>query len=180
MPETETESAEAVIETSEPATTILVFKVRPSRLALTYRDKIEKALALYAGELDATEGDDIVIYFDKSDQLFQAICSGLLVLEIFNQANSPITIKAGMHQVSDSQVATDFETAKKHATYLASITEKQLLTSRHVREIISLSDQYEIQPFHSSMTPDGEVFCIDALLDQDLIDEQVNYLAKQD
>jgi len=156
-----------VIETS--STTILVVKVRPTRLLAAHYDRIEQALALYGGDIEFI-GDDIVVCFDSSDQLFKAACSGLLILAIFRQSETPITIKAGMHQVIDRDVATDFEQARKHASYLASISENQLIASRPVQEIMSASDQYKLQPFHSSMAPDGEVFFIESLSNQTLID----------
>ncbi|HIG41306.1 MAG: hypothetical protein ABGY96_14565 [bacterium] len=157
------------------STTILVLKIRPVRLLPEHQHQIDQALTLYAGEPQATGSDDIEIHFNHADQLFQATCSGLLILALFHQLETPIVIKAGMHQI-DRGNTSDFEKGRKHASYLASISENQLLTSRIIREAIASSDQYDLKPFHSSMTPDGEVYCIDGLTNQALIEGQARQL----
>ena len=156
-------------------TTVLVLKIRPERLRSTHAERIHSALALHAGEICSAQGDDIVVCYDNPDQLFQAICSGLLVLAMFRETTG-ITIKAGMHQVQDQSDKNDFEKVKKHASYLASISENQLLASRVVFAKIADSDHYECQPFHSSMTPDGAVFSVDALSNQALLENQARQL----
>jgi hypothetical protein len=95
-----------------------------------------------------------------------------LILEMFKHTDSPLSIKVGMHQVLDRENKTQFEQAKKHASYLASISEHQLLTSRLIQDHNKQQDLYKSQTFHSSMTPDGEVYCIDALTSQSLIESQ--------
>ena len=159
-------------ETTSPHFTILVIKVRPTRLLPGLLPRLNQALALYAGSLEDTDGDDILVLFKQEEQLVQAACSGLLILEMFKQKESGVTIKVGMHQVSDSTDVASFEQAKKHASYLASISENQMLTSRLIQEIIAPLDQFESHSFHSSMTPDGEVYYISALSNQSLIESQ--------
>jgi hypothetical protein len=155
---------------------ILVIKVRPVRLLAMHRHRIEQALALYTGELLSTQSNDIEISFHKSDQLFQATCTGLLTLALFRQIETPITIKIGMHMVNDRSNAPDFQQAGKHASYLASISENEFLTSRIVGETMAKTNQYVLQPFHSSMTPDGEVYRIAGLVNQNLIEGQAKQL----
>ena len=176
----EPETLEPIIE-PEPALDIsevsmLALKIRPSRLLPRYNERIKATLALYNGQLEHYENGDILVYFNKSDQLFQAICAGLLILAIFRRVDAPITIKAGLHQVKDRNITGDFDKARKHTSYLASISDNQLLVSRSTHELIQASPQYNCQAFHGSMAPDGEVFCIDGLTNQALIESQAKQI----
>ncbi|MFT7684707.1 MAG: putative membrane protein affecting hemolysin expression [Candidatus Azotimanducaceae bacterium] len=152
--------------------TFLALKLRPSRLLDRYIDKIKAAHALYGGEFELTDSGDVMICFRGPDQLSQAIYTGLLVLALFERIDAPITLKAGLHYVDDQTAHGEFEKARKHTSYLASISENQLLTSRLVNRLTQDLDQFDQQAFHSSMAPDGEVFSIASSSCKDLIESQ--------
>ena len=115
-----------------------------------------------------------MLTFDKANQIFQATCSGLLLLEM--NLETPINIKIGMHQTSNGDDISEIEQTKKHASYLASLSESELLTSRQVHELVKAEETYNIEPYHSSMAPDGEVYCIKALSNHSLIESQAKQL----
>ena len=162
-----------------PGLTFLVIKLRPARLVPVYQDTIEQALALYSGELLSNEGDSFLIQFERGDQIFQAACSALLLLELMPQLGQNLQLKAGLHSVIDGSVEADVAKAKKHASYLASISDRQLLTSRHLIESITDRTLFETEAFHSALTPDGEVFRINKIQNYGLIQSQALQLVTQ-
>lgn len=149
---------------------VLVVRIRPARLLDTWRAKIGRALSLYGGVLTESEGDDISAVFSTHDQVFQAICGGLLLKSMAKRIGPPIKFNGAIHNAP----ANDSSVARKHASYLASITEDMLLTSHRVYSEISSSDKVVLQEFHSSLTPDGEVYSVTSLSEsnQKLIDRQ--------
>ena len=151
--------------------TILVIKVRPARQLEANIDRITRALSLYRGEVEITDGDDFVITFTTSDQVFQAICCGLLIQAIMRQTRGSIHVKLGLHVAALTRGEDTFK-ATKHATYLASISDDKLLVSRQARNKMGNSDRVALEPFHSSLTPDGEVYCMKSLTNTELIERQ--------
>jgi len=167
---------DVVKPTPLPEATLLAVKLRPTRLLEQYKYKFRSAHALYGGEFEETENGDIVICFRDSEQLSHAMYSGLLILSLFKRVDAPITLKLGIHTVKDQSKAGELEKARKHTSYLASISENQLLTSRLVHNSCVDSDQFDQQAFHGSMAPDGEVFSIFAKDCKDLIESQADQI----
>jgi uncharacterized membrane protein affecting hemolysin expression len=155
-----------------PDAIILVIKLRPARLLPQHLQRIRKALSLYGGEMAPLDGDNVVVTFSQRDPFFQAICAGLLVLEIFRLIGAPIIVKLGM-QVAARTAPDSGQTAapnsvalanaRKHASYLASIADSRLLTSQQFYAQVSDPGRFIISPYHSSLTPDGLVFQVEAL-----------------
>lgn len=165
--------------TSLPEATLLAVKLRPTRLLEQYKYKIKSAHALYGGEFEETENGDISICFRGEEQLSHAMYTGLLILSLFKRVDAPITLKLGIHTVKDQSISGELEKAKKHTSYLASISENQLLTSRLVHNSCMDTDQFNQQAFHGSMAPDGEVFSITAQDCKDLIASQADQILNQ-
>lgn len=176
LPKVERKDNSAIMTTSCEVT-FLALKLRPSRLLNRYVDKIRAAHALYGGEFELSDNGDIMIFFRGVDQLSQASYTGLLVLALFERVDAPVTIKAGLHCVGDQTITGEFEKARKHTSYLASISENQLLTSRLVNQRTLNLNHLEQHAFHSSMAPDGEVFSISASNCKDLIENQANQIS---
>ena len=155
--------------------TFLVLKLRPARLLTQNLPKIHQALSLYGGRVEQV-GDDLLVTFDQANQLFQAVCSGLLTIELFSHTN--IHIKAALHQARDANDDVAVEKARKHTSYLASMAEESFLTSKQVATLLQMTDSesnaenYQLTNFHSTMTPDGEVYIITGLENQALIEAQ--------
>lgn len=173
--DTATEDTEINTEVTEIKTVcVLVLRIRPRRLTGDYRDRIARALSLYGGVITNPEGDDISAIFSARDQVFQAICGGLLVKSMIDRIGPPLTFNAGIH----SAPANDFTMAQKHASYLASIAEDWLLTSQRIHDEVSENNTVLMQEFHSSLTPDGEVYSVVSLTapNQSLIDRQADRL----
>lgn len=174
-----TKTPKTVAPIQLPEATLLAVKLRPSRLLEQYKYRIKSAHALYGGELKETENGDIIICFRDSEQLSQAMYTGLLILALFERTDAPITLKLGIHTVKDQSIFGELEKARKHTSYLASISENQLLTSRLVHNSCPDSDQFDQQAFHGSMAPDGEVFSITANNCKDLIENQADQILNQ-
>jgi hypothetical protein len=179
-----TPSSTAEIVFDEPAMerTFLVLKLRPARLLAKNLPKIRQAISLYGGRVEQV-GDDLLVTFDQANQLFQAVCSGLLTIELFS--NSNIQIKAALHQARDVKDNEAVEKARKHTSYLASMAEHSFLTSKQVATLLQTADKksdaekYQLTNFHSTMTPDGEVYMITGLENQALIKAQALTLNDQ-
>jgi len=179
-----------VVEARTPDTIVMVVKLRPARLLPDYLPRMQRALALYCGNMAPPDGDTMLVYFTRDEPIFRAICSGLLLLEIFRLTDSPISIKLGLHVAKGTAInprsgaAIDpqiLANARKHASYLASNAENCLLTSQQVIEQATDSARFVITPFHSSLTPDGLVFKVEALAPahQTLIQRQARQLLDQ-
>jgi hypothetical protein len=158
--------------------TILVIKVRPLRQLEAYRGKILLALQLYRGRVEESAGDDFVVTFATGDQLFQAVCCGMLVGTIMKQARGKVAVKCGIHSTVAETGSPEHEKTRKHATYLASISEDRMLMSRVVYGNAVGNDQLTVQAYHSSLTPDGEVYYVEraSQLTEELIERQAKQL----
>ena len=167
-------------------TVVMVFKLRPARLLPDYLTGIQRALLLYHGEMTRPDGETILVYFTGGDPIFRAICSGLLLLEIFHLSDTPISIKLGLQVATgaSSGVSSDpqaLANARKHASYLAANADNCLLTSQQMLELMIDPGRFVISPFHSSLTPAGLVFKVEALAlpHQSLIQNQAKQLLEQ-
>lgn len=161
-------------------TTILVIKIRPLRLLENTESRLMRAFSLYGGDVEVTEGSDLVVTFKSQGQLLDAICCGLLVNKLVHMERATATAKLGVHTLPSAQGPIALSRARKQATYIASISENKLLTSREVHEALGQSNQVTLQAFHSSLAPDGEVYFIDNLAgtSEELIQRQANQLRK--
>jgi len=162
---------------------VMVAKIRPARLLPDHIRHIRKALSLYGGDLAPLEGDNMMINFNREDAIFQAICSGLLLLEMFRVIGAPISLKVGLDAASlpADNALTALGNARKHASYLASMADNKLLISIQAFRQISAPERYVITPYHSALSPDGQVFSVDGL-DADhqrLIHSQARQLLQQ-
>lgn len=160
--DTDPDPAPPEIEDITGDVTVLVIKVRPTRQLGANREKIGRALSLYRGEVEPTEGDDIVVKFSTHDQVLQAVLCSKLVARILSLARGSKQVKLGMHVASLTE-GDEVKKAIKHAKYLASISENKLLSSRKVFAKLGQSDRVSLQEYHSSLTPDGEVYFLESL-----------------
>lgn len=159
----------------EDRVTLLVIKLRPTRLVETYEPIVLRALALHRGSPKLTPGKDFVVAFHTHAQVVDAIRAALLVKSLLQLSKDHLTVKLGLHTTMN---ADEFDKATKHATYLASISDNLLLASKAVFEVLGESEQVTLQAFHSSLTPDGEVYFVDSLngQNQELIQRQAKQL----
>lgn len=159
-------------------TTILVIKIRPVRLLDTAEPRLMRAFSLYSGEIEVTEGSDLVLTFRSPGQILEAIRCGLLINKLMHMERASATVKLGVHTLSATQGPIALAKARKQATYISSISENKLLASREVFEVLGPSEQVKLQAFHSSLAPDGEVYFIDTLAgaNEELIQRQARQL----
>jgi len=159
-------------EVMEPVTSnrsTLAVKIKPARLVPVAG--IDKACSLYGGYLETLSDEEWLLTFDKNDQLFRSIRCGLLIRELVRLQTGNLYFKGGI----DSATIDDLPMLRKQASYLASISDENLLVSQRVNTQIReeyLSTNIQSQQFHSSLTADGEVYyveCTDSLLEQQAI-----------
>ncbi|MFT7246641.1 MAG: putative membrane protein affecting hemolysin expression [Candidatus Azotimanducaceae bacterium] len=179
--EIEQEQAE-VLETQDPSTAILVLKLRPARLIEKHRTNLNRGIGLYGGQIMDHDGDDLLILFTRSNAIFNSACAALLLLSLVELLGPPLKLKVGMHWLSDTSDDVVLEKATKHASYLASIGEQAVLVSRAyvqsigAQAITNEHSEIEYDAFHSSLTPDGEVFQVKSVKNQELINRQALHL----
>jgi hypothetical protein len=161
-----------VAEYPHTTQTLLILKVRPLRRLEANRPKLVAAMGLYRGEVDLSDGEDIIVIYRSSDQLLQAMLSACLVQSIMEPLRG--TVRCGVHIVPADATPDQVERGRKHATHLASISEEKILMSRQVYEQARSLSQVTIDEYHSSLTPDGEVYFLSSLSDtnRNLIDSQ--------
>ena len=169
--ETNGEESEVPAAT-EPVTSnrsALVVKIKPARLVPVAG--IGKACSLYGGYLETVSDEEWLLTFDKKDQLFRSIRCGLLIRELVRLQTGNLYFKGGI----DSATIDDLPMLRKQASYLASVSDENLLVSQEVNKQIReehLSTNIQSQEFHSSSTADGEVYYVestDSLLEQQAI-----------
>jgi hypothetical protein len=160
--------------------TILVIKIKPVRQLHAHERTIMKALALYHGSLEATEGDDLVITFTGDNQVSRAIRCGLLVNSIMHSMHANVTVKLGLHATTAAGGSTVIAGAKKQASYIASISDNKLLASRQAYRLGGDYEQAIMHAFHSSLAPDGDLYCVGSVepADQELIERQARQLMR--
>lgn len=154
------------------AAVILVLKIRPARLMDRHREQLKHGITLYGGKPMEHEGDDFLGCFFGENACFQSICTALLMLKVIQQIGPPLKLKVGMHWIAESNDKLAMDKATKHASYLASIDEQTALVSRTFEQEIATHADIEYESFHSSLTPDGEVFQILRVKNQGLIESQ--------
>ena len=159
---------------------IMVMKIRPQRWLATHEDKISRALSLYRCKVEVSEGQDIIAIFTDKDSrecLYDAICAGLLLIQVFERLNTTINIKIGINIIANEELA---DTLRKQTVYLASIAEHQLLVSSDAYEICGEDTRIVITEYHNSLTPTSSVFLVESLQPayQKLIELQADKLSK--
>ncbi|MCB1692119.1 MAG: hypothetical protein KDI19_05095 [Pseudomonadales bacterium] len=155
------ESAEPEQAPSPDRTTMLIAKIRPVRQLEANLSRIYSALRLYRCETEVTDGDDLVLTFEGTNQTFDAVCCALLLKSLMALRHPSITVRLGMNTVRVSGGDSALEKSRKHATYLASIAERGLLASRQVAELAAGNPRLTFREFKSSLAPDGEVYYLD-------------------
>jgi hypothetical protein len=178
---TKTEEEESEVPAITEAVTryrsTLVVKIKPARLAPV--EGINKACALYGGHLEALSDEEWLLTFDRGDQLFRSLRCGLLIRELVRLQPGNLYFKGGI----DSAMIDDLPMLRKQASYLASVSDENLLVSQRVNKQIqdeylstntstNTSTNIQSQQFHSSLTADGEVYYVestDSLLEQQAI-----------
>lgn len=167
-----------VAEPVDPGAAILVIKLRPVRLLNKYKSRLEQAVALYGGKL-SDHGDDLTAQFHGSGGVVQVSRAALLLLTLIHHLGPPLKLKLGIHWLPDAFDDLELEKATKHTSYLASIGEQVALVSRALEEQLVQEPEITCDPFHSSLTPDGEVFQITRVKNQSLIDSQALQLINE-
>lgn len=131
----------------------LVIKIKPGRLIDAHREKLSEAFRLYNGE-QQSRSDDIIVTFLTGEHIQNSICCALLIKAITDLLPGNINFKAGL------DIGEDEKVARKHAAYLAGISDQQVLVSMRV-----FMQQHERQgqnvllsELHHSLVGDGEVY----------------------
>ncbi len=148
-------------EVSTDFCSLLSVKIKPARLVPL--ENIKMACELYGGHLEAASSEEWMITFTSESQLFQSICCGLLIQEILPQHAGKILFKAGI----DSGPIEDLSMLRKQASYLASVSDQNLLISERVNEkvyetsIDSIPISIESRQYHSALVTGGEVYVVE-------------------
>ena len=130
----------------------LIIKIKPDRLIEAHRDRLANACLLYSGRQE-THGDDIMITFSSGQHIQNSICCALLIKHIAKLIPGKLSFKAGL------DIGENEEAIRKHAAYLAGISEQQLLVSRRIyQHQDGFSENIQLVQAHHPLVGDGEVF----------------------
>ena len=152
-PEKSTVNEQVVPEIQHDDVCCLIVKVKPNRLIDAHRDKLARACALYSGNQE-THGDDVMVTFRSGQHIQNSVCCALLIKAITELLPGKLSFNAGL------DVGDDEEAVRKHAAYLAGISEQQLLVSRriyHHQEGLS-GQNVKLKETQHPLASDGEVF----------------------
>ncbi|MDG2071317.1 MAG: hypothetical protein P8J55_06225 [Pseudomonadales bacterium] len=147
----------------------LVIKIKPGRLIDDHREKLAEACRLYNGE-QQSRGDDIIVTFNTGEHIQSSICCALLIKAITDLLPGNINFKAGL------DIGEDEEVARKHAAYLAGISDQQVLVSVRVfMQHKELQGQNVLlSELQHSLIGDGEVYTAES--SNSLIEHQAAHL----
>ena len=145
----------------------LTIKLKPDRLVDAHREKLTQAFLLYSGNAQ-TRGDDITVIFSTGAHIQNSLCCALLIKAITDLLPGNISFKAGL------DMGADEDAAPKHAAYLASISEHQLLVSRRVFQQHQGFEGIQLTELHHSAVGEGEVYLVTA--SNELIKQQAIHL----
>ena len=130
----------------------LIIRIKPDRLIEAHRDKLANACLLYSGRQE-THGDDIMITFRSGQHIQNSICCALLIKAITELLPGKLSFKAGF------DIGENEEAIRKHASYLAGISEQQLLVSQRIYNYHEgLFENVQLADTHHPIVGDGEVF----------------------
>jgi uncharacterized membrane protein affecting hemolysin expression len=151
------------VERATAHRTLLALRMKPARLVPI--DAIHDAATLFGANMETVNDEEWLFTFNTSDQLEKCLRLGLLINEIAFLQTGNVVVKAGI----DSAPEDDLTMLRKQVSYLASVSDQNLLVSDRVNKIIQseagdkLSAQIETHQFHSSLTADGEVYVVESL-----------------
>ncbi len=173
----ETEASEPDVPSEAPAPEpegaiqqcFLVIRIRPARHMGSHFEKFYQAAKLYGGVVEQTTSEELLVHFDGPDALFMAACAGLLIKQIAARLSQRIIFGGTLDMIGEEP-----EKMRKAASYLASISEGDLLVARG-EELIS--DRVELQSFHHALIDSEDLVKISALKNQDLLNAQAEQLA---
>jgi hypothetical protein len=147
---------------------ILVVRIRPARYMENHFDKFFEAAGLYQGIVEQTTTEELVIHFEGPDASFRATCAGLLIQKLAGHIGGSITFGGTLNLVGD-----DPEKVRKAASYLASISEGELLLAG---EASSISERAELQAFHHSLVDSKDVRRVTSVVSQAMLENQAEEL----
>ena len=147
----------------------LVIKIKPGRLIDAHREKLFEACRLYNGE-QQSRGDDILVAFHSGEHIQNSICCALLIKAITDLLPGNINFKAGL------DIGEDEEVARKHAAYLAGISDQQVLVSVRVfkQQNERQGQNVLLSELHHSLIGEGEVYTAES--SNSLIEHQAAHL----
>lgn len=158
-----TNEEEAEEPEANSSSIILVMKIRPQRWLVEHEERISGALSLYRCKVEVSEGKDIVAMFSGTSPrecLYDAICAGLLLIQVFERLNTTINIKIGINFVPDLK---QIGALRKQTVYIASIAERQLLLSKDAYQLCADDSRLIMSEHHNSLTPTSSVYLVECL-----------------
>jgi len=157
--------------------TLLALRMKPARLVPI--DAIRDAATLFGADVETINDEEWLLTFNARDQLENCLRCGLLINEIAYLQTGNVIVKAGI----DSATIDNLTMLRKQVSYLASVSDQNLLVSQRVNQMIhsnsgkNLSGQIKTHQFHSSLTADGEVYVVQSL--DTLANQQAKKLISQ-
>lgn len=156
---------------------MLVLKIRPTRIIDELRTGIRKATVLHKGRIESFDEEEITVLFTHdTEHCFQAACTALVIQSLTKDIKYG-ECKAGM---DCGRKIDELRQVRKQASYYASVADNELLVSEAVYLHEKIYGKVEIEKFHSSMAPDSQLYRISGLIDshQNLINAQARQLAR--
>jgi uncharacterized membrane protein affecting hemolysin expression len=170
---TEIEEAPAPVEEIDQSA-LLVMRLEPIRLNATHKYLMLSAASLYGGKALNEHQDDLNIQFRQSDSAFASVCAGLLVAGLVKQLGPPLKLKLALHWSEENSYEA-IENGFKHTSYLASISDQAVLISKRFAKTLN-DENVQYEPYRNSLAPDGEVFEVVSVSNQELIQSQAEQL----
>ena len=167
----EADDTEATVTDSDYVeVALLIVRIKPARVLTRYFNRFFRAAKLYGGIVEQTTPEELVIHFEGPDAIFLSVCAGLLLQKIAFQTQGKINYGAVLTSADDS------DKNRKSASYLASISEGDLLFSE---KDILLDERIIVSSFHHSLVNSNDLLRVSGLQNQQLLDAQVRQLLNE-
>ena len=150
---------------------ILIVRVRPAHRMKQQFDRLYQAAQLYGGIVEQTTTEELVIHFESQDAVYEASCVGLLIREIIRRAGGNIRFGGTV-----TTLEGDPDKKRKAASYLASITESDLLIAQGEHLLTARAD---LQSFHHALVDSRELKRIVSVDDSATLETQAGQLIHQ-
>lgn len=155
-------------QTEYTETSLLVVRIKPAHALTRYFNRLFKAVKLYGGIIEQTTPEELVITFEGPDAIFLSVCAGVLLQSIAEKTPGKMTFGGVLTNAED-----DTDRSRKSASYLASISEGDLLFNK--RDLV-VDERVITTPFHHGLVDSDELLRVTGLENQQLLNAEADQI----
>ena len=161
-------STDAQSDNDYVETSLLVVRIKPAHALTRYFNRLLKAATLYGGIIEQTTPEELIVHFEGPDAIFLSVCAGMLLQSIAAKTPGRMAFGGVLTRADD-----ETERSRKSASYLASISQGDLLFSQRD---LTLDERVLATPFHHGLVDSDQLLRVTGLKNQQLLNAQTDQL----